>query len=77
MPYQSCWAGGMWIIPLIFFAGFALFGKKCFGGPRRYAGKNETAGDGPETALDILKRRDAKGDLSKDEFENMKRDILQ
>lgn len=83
MPYQYCWGSGMWFIPLIFFAGFVvlvvlfyfLFGRKCIGGPWRFTGKDESKGVDGETALDFLKKRYAKGEISKEEFEQMKKDI--
>jgi len=34
------------------------------------------SGQGPETAMDILKKRYARGEITRTEFEEMKRDIL-
>ncbi len=85
MPYQYCWGGGMWFFPFLVFAGFAalmfvcffLFGRRKFGGPWQHSRKDEPPEVEQETALDILKKRYAKGEISRDEFEQMKRDISQ
>jgi putative membrane protein len=80
---EQYWSWHVWMFPMIMpifwiiFIGFILyliFGRRnaktpwppCVG-----------PGSGPEseTALDILKKRYAKGEISKAEFEQMKRDI--
>ncbi len=60
-----------WIIVVVVIL-YLIFGR---GGPR----KPWEAGPGtppPESALDILKKRYARGEISKEDFERMKRDIL-
>jgi len=79
MPNDSFWQWHFWFfpkfIPIIWFVimGLCLY----FIISRRWARKPWEAGGGPEgeTALDILKKRYARGEISKDEFEQMKRDI--
>jgi putative membrane protein len=73
--------GGWWVFPTIMFVVmiicFFLFFKRggCFPpwwnprGPYREGGERDTA-------LEILKKRYAKGEITKDEFANMKKDIL-
>jgi putative membrane protein len=39
------------------------------------AGSNRGSAAGGEDALDILKKRYARGDISKDEYEEMRRDL--
>jgi len=61
------WGGGFFMIIfwicVIFVIVFAL--KNMFKGEHK-----------PETALDILKKRYAAGEISKEEFEQMKKNIL-
>ncbi len=77
MHPDQYWQWHFWIFPMfmpifwIVIIGLCLyfiFGRRGSRGPWE-------AGPGPETALDILKKRYAKGEITKDEFEQMKRDI--
>ena len=75
------WGGGMWVFPLIglviflfilyfaFTRGFGGSGPFCgWGG--RYGGSSD-----PQSPMDILKMRYARGEISREEFERMKKDI--
>jgi putative membrane protein len=76
-----CWWGGMWIFPvfmmiIMLIVVYLIFVKGGFrppwrGSERYYGEKNDN-----ETSLDILKKRYAKGEISKEEFEQIKKDIL-
>ena len=74
-PYETWWHGGwwfMWIIPLgflILFAVFLLRGGPMCGWHRR------RRDDRPEAALDILARRFARGEITKEQYEEMKRTL--
>lgn len=74
------WAG-MWIFPLIMFAVIMIFVFLFAGrwgcwhwrsGPGRHHGEGGEA----ESALDIVKKRYARGEITRDEFERMKKDLL-
>ena len=80
MPHDYFWQWHTWWIFPMFMPIFWLviiglclyFIFGCRGAPKPWR-----LGPSPEgeTALDILKKRYAKGEISKDEFEQMKRDI--
>ena len=73
--------GGMWIFPIfmivimfIFF--FLFFGRGGCRMPWWGPGEHHKESGGLETALEILKKRYAKGEITKEEFDQMKKDIL-
>jgi len=75
------WGGGMWLFPLIMLAVFlfviyTVFRRGDHKPPwmdhnRSYDDRKEL-----ESPLEILKKRYAKGEITKDEFERMKKDLL-
>ena len=72
--------GGWWIIPIvmciIMMVFFLMSGRRGFRPPwMQGSDKNHPEGKDSETPLDILKRRYAKGEITKDEFEEMKRHL--
>ena len=73
-PYEFWWHGGwwfMWIIPLGFLIVFAIFVLR--GGPMCGWGRH---GEGrSESAHEILARRFARGEIMKDQYEDMKRTL--
>ena len=82
--YTWPWWGPMWVFPTImpiimlvvlFVVLYLIFGRGGFcapwHGPTRHYDQDRSA----ESPLDILKRRYAKGEISKDEYEQIKRDL--
>ena len=75
MPYDYFCRGGMWVFPMLgiflFLVVFiAIFGRGCR--PPWHSDRQNQE----ESALDILRKRYAKGEISKEQFEQMKKDVL-
>lgn len=80
MPYpcQYFWSSGMWIFPLVMIALMVtlcvlLFRRGCV--PWWHGSGYPPGGPTQETPLDILKRRYVSGEITKEDFERMKKDI--
>ena len=80
-PGEHFWWGGWWMFPMIMpiigivivvIVLYSVFGR----GGSRPPWRGRDADREEDTALDILKKRYAKGELNKDEFERMKKDIM-
>ena len=74
-PWMMAWGHGMgWLmmIPMFLFWGMIIAGFIVL--LRMFSSKNikETGIESPETALDILKKRYARGEIDKEEFEEKK-----
>ena len=72
---------GWWIMPIMFFILMMLFmlfgmGRRGFG-PKRFFDRDENnVKNSSESALDILNKRYAKGEISKSEYDEMKSNLM-
>ncbi len=53
-----------------------VFGRRGFCSPWHGPTRLDDQGQSPESGLEILKKRCAKGEITKEEFEQMQKDIL-
>ena len=71
----------MWIFPMIMMiimlvVVFGIFKRGSFGPPWSHGGgRHHSESPGLETPLEILKKRYAKGEITKEQFDQMKNDI--
>jgi putative membrane protein len=73
--------GGMWIFPIVMFVIMLIFfflflGRWGCRPPWWGPGEPHRENRDSETGLEILKKRYAKGEITKGEFDQMKKDIL-
>jgi putative membrane protein len=80
---ENFWGSGMWIFPLIMMLIMLFVVSRIFGRGGGFkppwgqdSNRHHIESTGSGSALDILKKRYAKGEITKEEFEEMKRDLL-
>jgi putative membrane protein len=67
--------GFMWIFPLLFFVVIMLFMRGMCGQGSRGCGSHGHGTSHEENAREILDKRFAKGEISKEEYEGMKKSL--
>jgi uncharacterized membrane protein len=70
-PYMN----GSWIFPLICLLFMVVMMFACGGMWFRFGHRGRTGHDGPETARTILERRYASGQIDKEQYEAVRRDL--
>ena len=74
MGPEKFFSSGMWIIPVVMIILCFLF-FRFFASKRNFFGQNKNNSAIEESPLEILKKRYARGEISKTEFEQMQKDI--
>ena len=80
MGLENFCGSGMWIFPMIMMIIMLLFVFGIFRGGFRppwsqFDGRHHGERPGSETPMEILKKRYAKGEITKEEFDQMKKDL--
>ena len=80
MGTENFGMGGWWIIPvicmLLMFFFFMMFRRGGFRPPwGQNSDRHHSESKDSETPIDILKKRYAKGEITKEEFDQMKKDL--
>lgn len=74
-PYHMWWGFGlMWIIPLLIIVGIVLLVAVLFRGSNSFW-RGQRRSDMRETPREILDRRYASGEVTKEQYEEMKRTL--
>lgn len=85
MGPEYYWMHGMWVFPVVMpiviltvlvLVVYLIFGRGGGRPPWQDRGHSYEGGQSLENALDILKKRYVKGEITREEFEQMKKDIL-
>lgn len=79
-PWMWWHWSGMWVFPLVMIAimlifFFLFFGRGRSGPPWCNHFGNSHENEDSESALELLKKRYAKGEINKEEFDQIKKDI--